>query len=354
MASLMFWSSLRQLVSTPRLSGYTWDAFTAGPTDADGNPTAGSERRIAEVLRADRDVAGFTRGAIGVAIQVGGRTVFVEVTDGSGPAAPVVVAGRAPAAGNEIALGRASMREAGVAIGDQVRVGITQGGEPMRSRAMRVVGEVIIPTATFAEVNVGEGAVITLAGAARLSGQPFPGRGLPYMIRFRDGVDAAVAFDHLAASLPAGSYNVPSQKRGDIATLGRITLVPLVLALLLGVIALGTLAQTLVTSVRARRRDLAILKTLGFSRGQVRGVVAWQASTLVAVALAIGIPLGLVVGRWIWRTFANGIAVVPAAVVDGTWILGAIAITLVLANLIAAIPARTAARTKPAIVLRSE
>jgi hypothetical protein len=243
-----------------------------------------------------------------------------------------------------------------VAIGGRVRVSVslTPEAKPLPPRTMRVVGEAVLPTATVAEVGAGEGAVITPAAASRLLGQPFDMNGLPYLVRFREGVDGQTEFERLATKLPAGSYNVPSRRRGDIATLGRITRVPLVLALLLGVIALATLAQTLVTSVRARRRDLAVLKTLGFARKQVWGVVAWQATTLVAVALAIGIPLGLVLGRWIWRAFADGIAVVPSAVVNGAWVLSTIAVTLLLANLIAAIPARTAARTKPAIVLRSE
>jgi len=40
--------------------------------------------------------------------------------------------------------------------------------------------------------------------------------------------------------------------------------------------------------------------------------------------------------------------------VSVTWVMAAIGVTLLLANLIAAVPARSAARTKPAAVLRSE
>ena len=54
--------------------------------------------------------------------------------------------------------------------------------------------------------------------------------------------------------------------------------------------------SALVSSLRRRRRELAVLKTLGFSRRQVRATVAWQASTVAAVGLVVGIPLGLLVG----------------------------------------------------------
>jgi hypothetical protein len=359
-AALTFWASLQHLVATPRLSGYTWDLFAVPPTDAKGTPIAADLPRIEATLRADADVAGWGRGGF-APLRVNGRTVLGMATNGG--VSPVIVAGRAPVAGNEIALARAPMRASGLRIGDTVRVVITgqpsapASGRPAARVIMRIVGEVVAPTSLGTESSAGQTAAISFAGVAQLMGQPLPKGfvdGMPYLIRFHDGVDTRGATDRLVAALPDGSYNVPSQHRDDITTLGRIGSAPLALALLLGAIALATLAQTLVTSVRARRRDLAILKTLGFSRRQVRGVVAWQATTLVAVALAVGVPTGIVAGHWIWRTFASGIAVVPSAILDPLWVLGAVVVTLLLANVIAAIPAGTAARTRPAVVLRSE
>jgi len=99
---------------------------------------------------------------------------------------------------------------------------------------------------------------------------------------------------------------------------------------------------------------LAILKTLGFVRGQVRRSVGVQATTLTAIALAIGLPIGIAIGRWLWASLANELGVVSRPVVPVTSVFLAIPVALVAANLIAALPARSAARTQPAIVLRSE
>lgn len=88
----------------------------------------------------------------------------------------------------------------------------------------------------------------------------------------RDGLDADVALDRLRDALLSDTFMVPSQHRGDIATLSRI---PLVLALVLGLIARGTLTETLITTIRSRRRDLALLRTLGFSRKPPRATAAW-------------------------------------------------------------------------------
>ena len=89
-------------------------------------------------------------------------------------------------------------------------------------------------------------------------------------------------------------------------------------------------------------------------RREVAGTVAAQALTLVALALLIGLPLGVAVGRIMWRTFADwqGIPPVPS-VEPGPLVLVAAAV-LVAGLLIAVVPAILAARTSPAADLRSE
>ena len=57
--------------------------------------------------------------------------------------------------------------------------------------------------------------------------------------------------------------------------------------------------------------DLALLKTLGFTRRQLAATVAWQATAAVAVGAIAGVPLGIVLGRCLWDRFATQISVVP-------------------------------------------
>jgi ABC-type lipoprotein release transport system permease subunit len=128
---------------------------------------------------------------------------------------------------------------------------------------------------------------------------------------------------------------------------------PLVLASVLTLLAVGTIAQTLVTSVRRRRRDLAILKAVGFVGRQVRASVAWQATAIAGAGLIVGLPLGVAAGRWAWILLAQGFSIEPVSVISPGLLL-AVPVVLLLANAVAAIPARTAARTRPAVVLRTE
>jgi ABC-type lipoprotein release transport system permease subunit len=77
----------------------------------------------------------------------------------------------------------------------------------------------------------------------------------------------------------------------------RIEGTPTALAVVLAVLGLAALGQFIVVSGR-RRRDFAILRTLGLARRQVRVITAWQVSTITGLALTVGIPLGVVAGYW--------------------------------------------------------
>jgi ABC-type antimicrobial peptide transport system permease subunit len=106
--------------------------------------------------------------------------------------------------------------------------------------------------------------------------------------------------------------------------------------------------------VARRRRESGLLKALGFARPQLAATVFWQAVTVGLVGLVLGIPLGLVLGRAIWRLFAGNLGVVPFTVYPG-WLLAAIAGGFLLASLvIAVLPARSAARAGTSQLLRAE
>jgi predicted lysophospholipase L1 biosynthesis ABC-type transport system permease subunit len=179
---------------------------------------------------------------------------------------------------------------------------------------------------------------------------------LPFLVRFAPGISrdaglAAVANDIKGLPNP---FVAAAERPANVVSLASIAGLPVALSGLLALIAAGTLAHTLASSTRRRRRDLAIFKTLGFTRRQVWQAVAWQATTITAIALLIGLPTGVAGGRWAWRYLATQLGVLPEPAVPLTAILIAIPGALVVANLIAAAPARAAGRTQPATVLRTE
>jgi len=129
---------------------------------------------------------------------------------------------------------------------------------------------------------------------------------------------------------------------------------PLALGAGLAAAAVLSLALTVLSLVRRRRHELALLKTLGMTRGQVRAVVAWQTTLTLLIAVVVGAPLGVLGGRLAWRGFAGSLGVVPIVEVPlATLVLGLAALVLA-GDLLAALPAAVAARTRPGVELRTE
>jgi hypothetical protein len=366
--ALVFGASLVTLVGTPHQYGQNWDAqLDLGFIPAPPNLAT-------QMLHPDQAVAGYASGNYGL-VSVNGTLVGAIGLDPPAAAGPgggyvTVLAGRAPAGPGEIALGAKTMAAAHVRIGQDIRVVINHTavtGPPM-PRTMRVTGEVILPAfsrGSFNPTDLGTGALLT----ASVLSEPQPQPGSPcqsgtcynfFLLRFRPGTNqtsAAATLTALAtrAGCPSGACVViPDQRPADIRDYAGVRDTPLVLGALLAVLAVATLAHVLLTGVRRRRRDLAVLKTLGLSRGQVLRLVAWQAGAFGGVALLAGLPLGTLAGRQAWVAFAGAAGIAPAPDIPVALILLTIPVTLLIAVLIALWPGWRAARLRPAAVLRTE
>jgi ABC-type antimicrobial peptide transport system permease subunit len=132
-----------------------------------------------------------------------------------------------------------------------------------------------------------------------------------------------------------------------------LTFLPLALSAFLAVLAVGAVGHALSTAVR-RRHELAVLRALGLTRRQSQLVILTQATLLAVIGLAFGIPLGIALGRTLWRA-ATGMLPLAYQPPLAPWALLLVApVALVVANLLAAWPARRAARLRPGQILRTE
>jgi len=180
-------------------------------------------------------------------------------------------------------------------------------------------------------------------------------------VRLKPGVDQRTALrslQHIAAALstPAnyGNQVYGVQRPAEIVNYRSMGATPLILGLGLTLGAVAALGLTLVASVRRRRRSMAMLRTLGFTGRQLGASVAWQSSVAVVIGLVVGVPLGIVVGRFLWDLFATNIYVVPRPTVPALAIVAIALGALVLGNLVATLPGRIAAHTPAALLLRTE
>jgi predicted lysophospholipase L1 biosynthesis ABC-type transport system permease subunit len=97
-----------------------------------------------------------------------------------------------------------------------------------------------------------------------------------------------------------------------------------------------------------------LLKTLGFTQRQLAATVACQATVAAITGVIVGIPLGIVIGRELWTLFAHNLNAVPDPSVPAVPVTIVALGALVFANLVAALPGRSAARTPTALVMRAE
>jgi ABC-type lipoprotein release transport system permease subunit len=344
-AALSFGASLAHLLDTPRLYGQTWDFELTTYDDT-------LATRGLPVLEADDRVDGLAVGNFRVGYEIEGHRVDGLVLDSvDGELAPSVIEGRRPRARDEIALGSRTLRSLGADVGDTVPVAVFATDQ--RPVPMHVVGRAVFPI--FGETGrLGDGAFVSLAGGERISGEPIDPADKGLLVRLMPGAKIDAVTEDLGAEIGGFVFVIGQGKPTDIVNFGRVEATPYILGAILAAIAVATLTHLLASAVRRRRRELAVLKTLGFVRGQVRATVAWQATTLIAVALVVGVPVGLAVGRWIWTLFADNLGVVPEPINPWLAIAILVPVAVLVANLVAAIPAAVAARTKPAIVLRSE
>jgi putative ABC transport system permease protein len=330
-ATLTCVASFHRLTSTPHWYGQNYDATVGGGG-------AGSVEIVQAQLRHDLLVRAFVGGSR-TQVTIGRQPVSVL---GLAPGAigPTVLAGSAPRAPDEIMLGTRTLAALHAAVGQSVT--LRAGGKDHR---LRIVGRGVIPSLND-NLRLGTGATMTFAGLQGL----VPNAVVTYeFVRFNvDSKRATAAFareygPRSVPPLPADLANV--QRTGNAAAAS---------VALLGLIGITALLYALASSTRARRRDLAILKTLGLTPRQTAAVVAWQATIETLPALAIGLPAGALIGRWVWFEAADQLGVANQATVPFATLFVVIATAIALANLVTLPAVRSAVRLQPALVLRVE
>jgi hypothetical protein len=365
-SAITFGASLNTLVDHPNLYGWNWTgALIAGAGYGD---VPGQE--ATRLLDADRGVEAWNGIYVG-ALEIDRHLVpTAGATKVRARVNPPILSGHPLEAHNEVILGAATLAELHKQVGDTVTV-----SNSISTRTMRIVG-----TATMPTVGVGHGLHLSMGSGAWVyfDELPAPSRNIQQnalpganilLVRYASRVtprDSSRDLSNLAlrlsnynpthmnpATLP-GISAVMLERPAEIVNYRSMGAAPVILGAGLTIGAAFALTVTLAASVRHRRRDLALLKALGFTQRQLRAAVAWQSSVVVVIGTAIGIPLGIALGRALWSAFAEELHVVSEPTAPVVWI-GLIAVgSLLLANVVAVLPARFASRTPTALLLRGE
>ncbi len=359
-ATIVFGSSLDSLVSQPAQYGWNWNyALLSGFSGAENLPGT----TTASLLAHDPAVAHFT-GVYFVTAKIDGQDVSTLAMRPGAPISPSQLSGQGLRSPGEIVLGPATLAALHKQIGQTVVLHNGSG----RSYHLRIVGTATLPTIGASgqpTIGMGTGAVAatSLFSANDLNQQGSPIDGpMAELISLRPGAGSAAALtslNHIVGQLnktkdgPVGGV-VSALRPAEIASYDSFQSTPVLMAAVLALAALCALGLTLTASVRSRRREFALLKALGFTRRQLASSVAWQSTVAAVLGVVVGVPVGIAIGRWLWTLFAHGIDAVPLPDVP---VLGVVSVALgaiAFANVVALIPARIAAGTPTAVLLRSE
>jgi hypothetical protein len=340
--ALTFRAGLDSTISNPERFGQT--LLQVGFVSLGGAPPPSFQHALGQAAT-DPDIAVLDNLRVDV-LPVDGRPSSVfSLSPVKGTVKVVTLAGRAPHAANEISLGPTTAKALHVQTGSTVHIG---------THALTVTGITFVPEDLHN--NYDDGAWLTTAGFNTV--QPDLAKDTFHEVRFnfRPGVNTAAATKRLPRALAPGGVSPLNQfvENEQVIELHSVRLQPLLLGAFLLLLALGAVGHALASAVRRRRHDLAILRSLGLTRRQTRLIVAVQASVIAAVGLVFGVPLGIAAGRSSWRGLADTTPVYYVAPLAALAVLLAVPVTVAVANLLAALPARRAARLQVGQILRAE
>jgi hypothetical protein len=372
-ATLTFASGLQTLVSHPALYGWNWN-YAINPTNAVPPTTL-------KLLGQDPEVAAYTGYDYNNA-EINGLTLPILLTSTHDKVFPPVLSGHEINANNQIVLGAATVAELHKRVGDTVTFSYASADDTpiyIPPTKLVIVGIATLPAVGYTtfvaqHTSMGTGAIVPYAiepsamvKSIKDSDPLLNGPELVF-VRLRPHVSASAGKANLEQILAASNKVLGAEKNATGDTVGLLSVVrpvqivnyrsigstPIFLALGLAVGAVVALGLTLTSSVRRRRRDLALLKTFGFTQRQLSAAVAWQATVDAMVGIVVGIPFGIIMGRELWTLFARNINAVPDPTVPVLSVILVGVGTLIFTNLVAVLPGRSAARTSTAFVLRAE
>jgi hypothetical protein len=360
-AAVVFGASLNGLVSHPVRYGWSWDVLL----QAEGGYGNFSGTNLNKFMASQPGVSGWSTFAF-TQLPIDGQLIPVlGLATHVGSVEPPTVTGHAIGGQGQIELGTNTLRQLGKQVGNTVEVGT---GRALRQ--MTIVGTVTLPSLGLQltdHVSLGRGAMLpetTLLAIESLSSHTGPANesfsALPstLAIDLDAGVSAGPFVNRMVGAnlggQPGSVYQVHQVLGAAVLNDVQMGDQPLTLAVVVTAAVLVSLAATVLASARRRRRELAVLRALGLTRRQLREVIAWQTGTILVIAVAVGLPVGVAAGRWAWAGFAGSIGVVPVTVVPVvTLVLGLVGLVAV-GSAVTALPGVVAAHNPGAAPLHGE
>lgn len=355
-ATSLFTANLTRLVREPARYGWPYDAAVMVGFGYGGSDDAA----IADDLdRPEVERWGFAALST---VTIDGRALpAVAGREGFDELETPVLDGRYPTGSDEIAVGRQTLDELDLRLGDEVEMSSSFGDRPVT-----ISGVVVLPALGPYESNradSGRGALLSAPLFADLVGDAEVAAGLEPGSLEATGLSALVAID-LADEVDPDRFftELGDRRRWDrngfeslavsdpvrppaLDEAAALRGVPLALGGLLAATMIGGLVLGVAIATHGRRRELSLLRALGCSARDLRRSVRWHALSVAAIAMIVGLPLGVAAGRTATRAFFAGLGVADDVFVPAGALV-VVALVAATAALLASVgPARAAAAT---------
>jgi len=172
-------------------------------------------------------------------------------------------------------------------------------------------------------------------------------------VRSREGSDASaslpVLFDRLrrGQGFPGGvTVAQPNQEMGRLMDIvGNVDRILLAVSAVVMVSSGIAIMLALYNSMEQRRRQIAVLRVLGASRGRVLGLVLTESALIGLLGVAVGVVLGAVGAMVAASVMKQRLGLVIDPDLDPRSVIGVAIATILLASLAGLVPAAAAYRT---------
>jgi putative ABC transport system permease protein len=312
-----------------------------GPGQGPAPVSAASDRHLEQLLRSLPGIRTVTANLLATAEVVGSnQSVNVDFVRGdSSSVGYVIVKGHWIDAAGQAVVGPGFLKDRDLSVGDRLTLSV--GGA---TATVTIVGE------TWSYDSDGMLADWHTANVLE------PGRGaVLYDIGLTSGTNLTTYVSTLRQADPS-LLVLPNTSLNTAATLiaGFSSLFTVLLAI---VAALGVLNTVLLT-VRERRRDLGMLKSIGMTPRQVTAMMVTSVAALGLIGSGIGVPFGIVLHRLIVPDMVHAANIVLPAYMLDVWSADLLVVLvlsgMVIAGIGAFFPARTAGRIVVAAALHNE
>jgi ABC-type lipoprotein release transport system permease subunit len=317
-------SSIDELLSSPRAYAADWDLeMSDRPDDVESMIRQTLAEPLVEALAIE-----WLAGGVAYATHHGDEASSEDATafeNLQGSIGPMLDVGRPATGPDEVMLGHATADDLDVEVGGEITFTARSGvAEPY----------VVTGIGWMADDEDSDSfALMTTDGLARLQEEPETnGAYVRLASADPDAIERLHDMGWADAQAPAKSAN-----------LGQIGDVPAMLALALCVLGLAGVLNALLVALRRRRDDLAITRAIGFTTSQTASTMRWQGITTATLAILLGVPVGVIIGRSIWRLLVDGAGVTDLVTIPWAAIIVVPVAAVVVVTAIAALVGRRAA-----------